>query len=304
MTKEYFETVVGSRNTQYYIAIFEAFQSAGGKIRLTWNWPAFLFNFAWALYRKMYLSTLILLGIGFFGSIFEESGSPVISLLISVSTLISFGMFANFLYFRKAITLVTGAEIAFSEQSARMEYLGRKGGVHAWVPRVFGSMVLAGIIVAIAVPAITRIREADHAHPATATTPRSVWDEFEGKSKSPVPIKGFIEHGDPGVVMPLDVKDKLTGRVSIARDGLLAGNIYNGTPDWTVREVVINLMEPNWLNRSLDADKRRIAAPRMEKYRVQVHIPPFSNQNFSVSVNWRQDEKFEWNIHQARGVMN
>jgi hypothetical protein len=302
MKKEYFEAIVGPRNTGYYISKFEAFQGASGKSRLSWNWPAFLFNVVWALYRKLYGSAILLFAIAFAASILDRFGSVTLSGLTVLCVSIFFGLFANFLYFRKALKAAADAEVSFNDASAQLEYLRKKGGVHSWVPWTVGSISLVGIIAAIVIPAFVSKKGADGATPPPVS--RSVSDGVDGGAKPPTPIKGFIEHGNLGTVMPLEAKDKLTGRVSLLPDGTLVGNIYNGTSDWTVREVVINLMEPNWFIRSIDADKNGTAAPRMEKYSIQVHVPPFSNRDFSVSVNWRQGEKFEWNIWQARGIAN
>lgn len=50
-----YEAAIGEKNQGYYVAKFEDFDRRGPGLHASWNWAAFFFMGAWALYRKMYV---------------------------------------------------------------------------------------------------------------------------------------------------------------------------------------------------------------------------------------------------------
>lgn len=107
-----------------------------------------------------------------------------------------------------------------------------------------------------------------------------------------------------GADLPVEAKEKISGRANLSHAGYLVGNLYNGNPDWTVTEVIINVSEPNWFLRAVEAKEKGLPEPRLEKYRLEIIVPPYTNTEFSVSVNWRPNQNLEWNVWSARGRKN
>ena len=280
MTHESYEAFVGPRNGIYYLGKFDSIERRGGGARATWNWPAFLFNAVWALYRKLYSWFFAFWGIVFVASIVEKTGSPGISALIILASMALFGLYANALYYGRAKRAVAEASAAVDEPLKRIEYLRAKGGVHLWVPWVFGSIPAVGVLAAVLLPLY---------QDRTVAKRALSWDDLTVSAPN-------------ATLLPPEDKEKLSGRATIVSGEILTGNVYNGTSDWTVTEIIVNVSEPNWFVRAVEANEKGIPAPRLEKYRVPVYVPPFTNREFSVSVNWRANEKIEWNIYEARGV--
>ena len=87
-----YATLIGERNTGYYLGHFERFDQ-GGKITLTWNWPAFIFSFFWLVYRGMY-------GYAWLYFILAILLYYISSYLYVIVAFIAFPLFANAIYFR------------------------------------------------------------------------------------------------------------------------------------------------------------------------------------------------------------
>lgn len=100
--------------------------------------------------------------------------------------------------------------------------------------------------------------------------------------------------------IPQDSKENLTGHAGLGSPGYFSGNIYNGNSDWTVTELIINISVVNWFEKAVEK-KEGSPEPRMDKYRIEVTIPPYTSKNFNISVDWPKDEPYEWNIFEARG---
>lgn len=103
--------------------------------------------------------------------------------------------------------------------------------------------------------------------------------------------------------MPSEAQEKLTGRAGMGPYGYFSGNIYNGNSDWTVTELIININEKDWMNKTINyiKDNNNKPKPRMDKYKIEVVIPPYTNNDFSISVDWPRDKPNEWNIYKALG---
>ena len=87
-----YATLIGERNTGYYLGHFERFDQ-GGKITLTWNWPAFIFSFFWLVYRGMY-------GYAWLYFILAILLYYISSYLYVIVAFIAFPLFANAIYYR------------------------------------------------------------------------------------------------------------------------------------------------------------------------------------------------------------
>ncbi len=100
--------------------------------------------------------------------------------------------------------------------------------------------------------------------------------------------------------VPIEIQENLSGRASILLSNL-SGNIYNGNSDWTITELIIMLSEENSFEKSLEALKNNKSEPRMDKYKIEVNIPPYTNKDFFISVDWPKGEPYEWHIYEAYG---
>ena len=150
--RESYEAFVGQKNEIYYLAKFEAIDKRGGEASATWNWPAFLFNGVWALYRKLYGWFFGFWCIALVAAMVEKAGSPGLSALILLVSIVLFGLYANALYYGRAKRAVAEVDAAVDEPSKRLDHLRAMGGVHVWVPWVFTAIPAVGILAAVLLP--------------------------------------------------------------------------------------------------------------------------------------------------------
>jgi hypothetical protein len=115
ITDEEFAYFIG-RNADYYIPKFRKFNDEGFSV--TWNWPAFFFQFFWMAYRKMYLwaffavvgvlfyYVVVLLLLGLFGlfPLLNVGDFPGLALMLRISIrilpLVGFGILGNYIYYK------------------------------------------------------------------------------------------------------------------------------------------------------------------------------------------------------------
>jgi CRP-like cAMP-binding protein len=115
ITDEEFAYFIG-RNADYYIPKFRKFNDGGFSV--TWNWPAFFFQFFWMAYRKMYLWAffavvgvlvyygVVVLLLGLFGlfPLLNVADFPVLALMLRISVrilpLVGFGILGNYIYYK------------------------------------------------------------------------------------------------------------------------------------------------------------------------------------------------------------
>ncbi len=120
------------KNAGYYQAQFRKFNVGGVEtFAPTWNWAAFLCNFWWMLYRKLYLWALawfLLTSIPFFGFAFW----------------IAAGIGGNYLYYRHAVSKIREAK-SVTPPDRLPAVLAELGGVNGWVVPV-AVVVTAGIL--------------------------------------------------------------------------------------------------------------------------------------------------------------
>lgn len=107
---------------------------------------------------------------------------------------------------------------------------------------------------------------------------------------------------EPLVKLPPEAAEKLTGKFGVQSYGG-SGNIYNGNEKWRVEEVTIFIAEPGWLQKAVAHSKNpESEEPHTERYKVKVSVPPLTSKDFSIDVNWRSEEKYEWFITDAQGI--
>lgn len=129
------ELFVG-KNAGYYGTVFRKFNIRGQEtFTPTWNWSAFLFNFWWMLYRKLYLWSLLwllLTFIPFFGLIF----------------MIAAGISGNYLYYRHATSKIREAK-SLQSPAQLPAVLTELGGVNGWVIPVAIVVTVGFILLAL-----------------------------------------------------------------------------------------------------------------------------------------------------------
>lgn len=107
---------------------------------------------------------------------------------------------------------------------------------------------------------------------------------------------------EPLVELPPEAAEKLTGKFGVESYGG-SGNIYNGNEKWRVEEVTILVAEPGWQKKAVAHSKNpETDEPHTERYKVKVSVPPLTSKDFTIDVNWRSEDKYEWFITDARGV--
>jgi len=102
----------------------------------------------------MYGWFFALWGVAILSNLFEQAGSPGLSIIILLVTQIAFAIYANSLYHNSIKKKIAAAQLSIKEEPKLLEYLRYKGGVHTWViwlGWVFVGLVIFTIIVAIGV---------------------------------------------------------------------------------------------------------------------------------------------------------
>jgi hypothetical protein len=129
-------TFVG-RNADFYLTEKQVMQASG--TRVSWNWPACLFTFAWLAYRKMWAGAALTAALSVFLnlSLILAWATPVLMLLL--------GLYGNALYLDHARRRLARLALA---GAAQPETLARSGGV-SW-PGALAAVAFA-LIAAIAV---------------------------------------------------------------------------------------------------------------------------------------------------------
>ncbi len=150
--KRLYEAYVGPRNSTYYMKQFNSISQLGGSAAVSWNWWAFLFGGVWALYRKMYGWFFFWLFVFFVIDLVGKSGASDLAAFLMLSAMVSFGLSANYLYFRYASSAYLTATRTIRDSQKQIEYLRRKGGVHIWVPFISAALFSIGIVAAILLP--------------------------------------------------------------------------------------------------------------------------------------------------------
>jgi len=115
--------------------------------------------------------------------------------------------------------------------------------------------------------------------------------------------------------VPSEAQVKLTGQASVGASGkYFSGNIYNGSSDWIIEELIIIIgenyqpeMDVDKSNPEIKQSKFRMLAPDEEvildrKYKVELNIPPYTIKGFSIPIdNWPSDKQYQWSIYAAYG---
>ena len=152
-----YKTLLGPKNTNYYLSKFSSFDNGGSTI--SWNWPAFFLNFYWLLYRKMWLFAFLYLLSLLPIQIIAETGilpEMAITLVHIVAIFILFPMYANAIYHyhinKKLETIYTEHPDANSE--SRAYALATKGGTFNPLFTTPTALVAAALIIFLAATAI------------------------------------------------------------------------------------------------------------------------------------------------------
>lgn len=126
----------------YYLNKFAKFRTTRGpKYELSWNWAAFLFDFLWFLYRKMYLFAA-LYAVGPFLALYL-TGIPTVGVVWKVIAAVS----ANYLYFwhtKEHLGKVKTQDIV--DQESREKFLKEEGGVQPYVIWLGALLMLFGVL--------------------------------------------------------------------------------------------------------------------------------------------------------------
>ncbi len=130
-----YEATLGEKNRTYYLIKFKQFDQQGlSLLKASWNWPAFFFNFIWALYRKMYVWFFVFLNLGYLiNFLFEISDSTILNALISFIPSILSGIFGNSLYHNNVRKKIAVAQRNIKDKTRLLNFLKHKGGVNEWV---------------------------------------------------------------------------------------------------------------------------------------------------------------------------
>ena len=125
----------------YYLHKFSKFRSVlGPKFEVSWNWGAFLFDFLWFLYRKMYMYAL-LYAVGPFLALYL-TGIPTVGMVWKIMA----GVSANYLYFWHAKDhLEKMKSRGLVDRTSQERFLKEEGGVQIYVIWLGAILMLFGM---------------------------------------------------------------------------------------------------------------------------------------------------------------
>jgi tetratricopeptide (TPR) repeat protein len=153
---------IGQKEIQYYMAqfehlareepnrkvtseVFSEFRYATNFLVRTWNWSAFLFSYAWALYRKLYGWSAVLFVVSFVCLMAMIEGSRAFGFVSLIAAWVAFGAYANALYYSKAKkTIADAQQLADSEEEIIAKVRGT-GGIEGWASLVAMGHALLGV---------------------------------------------------------------------------------------------------------------------------------------------------------------
>ncbi|MEO8136954.1 MAG: DUF2628 domain-containing protein [Betaproteobacteria bacterium] len=147
-----YPAAIGPRNQQFYLEFFSRADGAT-KFLASWNWPAFFAGGIWCLYRKLYLWFFVFSGVATISSVLAKVGALWTSVAVALVSWLALATYGNSLYHRSVQKKIATAKMESPIPFRVMTSILRDGGVHGWVPWVFGSIAVIGIIAAIAFPA-------------------------------------------------------------------------------------------------------------------------------------------------------
>jgi hypothetical protein len=163
---EFYRAAIGPQNQDYYLRKFLHFDQGG--TRLSWNWGAFFQTFYWLLYRKMWLNALayfvlpyvIMFTLAFFGTLigFGEGTVGTAYLLMLAALFVGPPLFGDALYHRHCRQKIAEAKanVGLKDEADQLNAVAKSGGVSRILLilfAIFFSIMLIGIVAAIAIPA-------------------------------------------------------------------------------------------------------------------------------------------------------
>ena len=125
----------------YYLNKFSKFRSGRSpKFELSWNWAAFLFDFLWFLYRKMYMFAL-LYAVGPFLALYL-TGIPTVGIVWKIMAAVS----GNYLYFWHVKDhLEKMKSRGLVDRTSQERFLKEEGGVQIYVIWLGAILMLFGM---------------------------------------------------------------------------------------------------------------------------------------------------------------
>lgn len=126
----------------YYLGKFAKFRSAPSpRFELSWNWAAFLFDFLWFLYRKMYMFAL-LYAVGPFLALYL-TGIPTVGVVWKIMAAVS----GNYLYFWHAKDHLEKLKAqGLVDHASQEKFLREEGGVQSYVIWLAVILMLFGML--------------------------------------------------------------------------------------------------------------------------------------------------------------
>jgi len=143
----------GRRHSFYW----RAWQKHGDSLYCGFNGPAFLFNFVWFAYRKMYREALVLVGIvialGVGGELLlgaSPEASQSVDKLMRVVVGVSTSLLANGLYRRRAKAAIARAHATHpNSPEARRELLVKLGGTNLLATLLAVAVMVGFVVLAV-----------------------------------------------------------------------------------------------------------------------------------------------------------
>lgn len=141
-----YEAILGEQNRVYYLMKFARFDQYPDGLPSSWNWSAFLFSWAWAIYRKMY-GTAFVLFVAWMLAVGVEVASQLQAISGGIMLIVKavFAVYANVLYHRSIKQKIRDVQALTDNELKQFEYLKSIGGVNV-VGAVLALVVWGGVV--------------------------------------------------------------------------------------------------------------------------------------------------------------
>lgn len=188
-----YTALIGDKSTEYYLDEFAHFDEQQEQGKTSWfgsmNWFAGLFTVPWMLYRKMYVWGVVFgIAVIILNNIFLRflmpPNMPILIFVYLAVIIVFFGKIGNRLYYNECRKKISISQKIRNKQK-QFNDLEKKGGI-TYVPiYIFGAIVIAGILAAVALPSMADKNKPKPAVVQPTRQQEKPWEQYSHETEKP-----------------------------------------------------------------------------------------------------------------------
>lgn len=252
--QDYYKAAIGPANQDFYLRKFKKFDQSGSA---GFSWPSagqFFAGVFWLFYRRMPLSAWLYIGSPFvllffiymlFGSDVKDDSLPMslYNIIIAVAYWLFLPARMNAMYYNSTHKKILAAKAKSSDRVSQLAILRKDGGTNSSIRWLLATLILGGILAAVALPAYqdyTRRAKVAEGFAVGLEAAQKIGDYYATQKKGPVDLgtSGFALA--PSRIVKEVAFDSQTGVVTISfHDGffdakslLLVPSVADGKVTW------------------------------------------------------------------------